>query len=250
MTQDTGTRAAWLLAARRSGLQIAEALAPIGSESEAYAVQDAVVAQLGQIGAWKVGAKGVTAVPTCAPIPAAVLHPSPAVLPAREFHMIGIEAELAFQFARGFEPGARAIPAEEILAGVSSLRAAIEVVDTRLEDWRSRDRLWLLADCQMNGGLVCGGPSDRWRGQALDALPIRLEIDGATRVEARGGNPAGDPVRLLVWLVNHVCQQRGGLAAGTIVTTGSCTGMIFVEPGAHVAAEFAGFEPVSISFAL
>jgi 2-keto-4-pentenoate hydratase len=237
-----------LLTARRTRRQIDGPLPPIASEAEAYAIQDTVARETGPIGGWKVGAKDAAAVPTCAPIPAAVLHPSPAELPAQEFHMIGIEAELAFRFGRAFAPGARAVTPDEVLDGVASVHAALEIVDTRLGEWRRRDRLWLLADSQMNAGLVYGASATSWRGLALDQAPVRLTVNDTLRVERRGGNPGGHPVRLLVWLVNHVCRERGGLAQGSLVTTGSCTGMIFVEPGARVEADFVDIGAATVLF--
>lgn len=50
------------------------------SLAEAYAVQDALLAQLGPVGGWKVGAAGPQAEPGCAPLPAAF----DAVLPVIE----------------------------------------------------------------------------------------------------------------------------------------------------------------------
>jgi 2-keto-4-pentenoate hydratase len=69
---------------------------------------------------------------------------------------------------------------------------------------------------------------------------VRLIIDGRVAVEQKGGNTAGDPRRLLHWLIDHAVRRRGGLRAGTMITTGSYTGMIFVDKGARVEAEFEG----------
>jgi 2-keto-4-pentenoate hydratase len=53
---------------------------------------------------------------------------------------------------------------------------------------------------------------------------------------------------LLVWLANR-CRGRGaGLQAGQVVTTGSCTGMLFASPGTAVHAEVAGLAPLSAFF--
>jgi len=56
-------------------------------------------------------------------------------------------------------------------------------------------------------------------------------------------------VRLLVWMANHGTHARGGLRAGQVVTTGSCTGTIFVEPGAHIAAAFPGLGALALEIA-
>lgn len=241
-------RIAALLAARLARRQIDGDLPPIAGEDDAYEIQDGVMREIGPLGGWKVGAKSPTARPTCAPIPAAALHRSPTTLPACGLHMIGIEAELAFRFARGFAPSDPEPSLSSILDAIASVHAAIEVVDTRLADWRQRDRLWLLADNQMNAGLVYGDPAADWPRTPLDRVPVRLTIDGRARVEQVGGNPGGDPIRLLSWLVGHAWRRRGGLADGALVTTGSFTGLIFVEPCARVEAEFPGIGSAVVSF--
>ena len=163
--------------------------------------------------------------------------------------MIRIEAEIAFCIGRDIEPRSEPLPRDEIWASVESVHAAIEIVDTRLADWREADRLWVLADNQSNGGFVYAPDGIAFRDQSFAEVPVRLTVDGRSRAEGRGGNPAGDPRWLVEWLVNHCARGRGGLRAGTMVTTGSYTGMIFLEPGASVAASFDGIGTAEVSFA-
>ena len=56
----------------------------------------------------------------------------------------------------------------------------------------------------------------------------------------RGGHPLGDPLAPLVWLANHLNARGLALAAGQIVTTGSCNGAQNVRPGQTVSAYFSG----------
>ena len=51
----------------------------------------------------------------------------------------------------------------------------------------------------------------------------------------------------LLWLANHR-RRRGGLAAGQVVTTGTCTGLFRAPPGARVRALFAGRPKVELRF--
>jgi 2-keto-4-pentenoate hydratase len=221
---------------------------PSGSE-EAYAVQAAVARRLGSIGGWKVGAKSSGEIPNAAPMLAELIRPSPVEWPKDTLHMRGVEAEIAFHIGRDIGPRTEPLGEDEIFAAVDSVHVAIEVVDTRLADWKNADRLWVLADNQSNGGFVYDPAGVPWRGQDFTDAAVRLTIDGQTAVEGRGGNPAGDPRWLLVWLVNHCVRHRGGLTAGTFVTTGSYTGMIFVDPGATVEAEFSGLGRAVVRFA-
>ena len=250
MSFDVEQAAALLVAARQQHRQIEPFTPGPARAEEAYAVQDAVARRLGPIAAWKVGAKAPGQVPNAAPILASLVRPSPADWPSSSLHMIGIEAELAFRLGRDVAPRQGPIDRDEIWAAIESVHAAIEIVDTRLAGWREADRLWLLADNQSNGGFVYDPGGVPRAGRSLAEAPVRLVIDGRTVVEGRGGNPAGDPCWLLEWLVDHAVQHRDGLRAGMFVTTGSCTGMPFVQPGASVEAVFDGIGCATVRFSM
>ncbi len=218
------------------------------TRDRAYAIQDAVAEQSGGVAGWKTGAPEPDAEPIAAPLFADIVHRSPATIPASALHMIGIEAEVAFKLGQDLPPRDADYGREEVSDAVASLHPAIEVVDSRIRDWQAAGELWRLADNQTNGAFVYGAGLSDWREIDFAALPVRLEIDGAVAVTAVGGNPAGDPLRLVTWLANH-CTRRGRpLRAGEIVTTGSCTGLLFVQPGAVVAATFAGLGDVRVDF--
>jgi 2-keto-4-pentenoate hydratase len=73
---------------------------------------------------------------------------------------------------------------------------------------------------------------------------VKLSFGAKAVADATGGNPAGDIWRLLAWLANHAAQHHGGLRAGQIITTGSCTGLLFPETNATVSAVFSGIGSV------
>lgn len=244
---DAERLAGQLADARMRGTQIAVDDPPRRVD-DAYAVQDAVARRVGEIGGWKVGAKTPSAEPTCAPMFRPLIRRSPATLAAAGFRMIGIEAEIAFRVARDVAAGRQPLSAEAVYDIIGAAHPAIEVVDTRIADWRTADPLALLADNQMNGGFVVGDAIQDWRAIDLANAAVRLSIDGKTVVDAVGGNSGGDPRRLLVWLVNHCRERRGGLTADAIVTTGSFTGMTFVEPGARAEAYFPQIGRASVEF--
>lgn len=248
MTFDVERAASLLIEGRRERCQAEPFASGPASADDAYAVQDAVARRLGPLGGWKVGAKAPGETPNAAPLLADLVRPSPANWPASSLHMIGIEAELAFRLGRNIDPRNNPLTRDEIWASVASVHAAIEIVDTRLSDWRHADRLWVLADNQSNGGFVYSPEGISLSDQPLAEAPVRVAIDGRIAAEGRGGNPAGDPRWLVEWLVNHCAQQRGGLRAGMFVTTGSYTGMLFVEPGASIEATFDGIGGVMVRF--
>jgi 2-keto-4-pentenoate hydratase len=77
--------------------------------------------------------------------------------------------------------------------------------------------------------------------------PIEVTADSKPFAECTGLR-AGDPIGLLVELVNFVAKQRGGMPAGIFVTTGTHTGMVFTEPGVMIRAEYGPLGRVEVSF--
>jgi 2-keto-4-pentenoate hydratase len=248
-----GAAAAALLEARRTRCWLSclpEGARP-ADDADAYAVQDLVAEQLGPVAGWKVGAATPTSEPFRAPLHAATLRMGGERhgLPAGMFHVIGLEAEIVYRLARDLPPRGSPYRRSEVLDAVDSVHPAIEIVDTRFAAFGSADAFSQRADQQNHGALAVGLAQRAWSGIDPRRQPVRLTIDGAVRAEAVGGNSAGDPVRLLAWLADHGARGLGGLRAGEVITTGSCTGTIFVEPGARACAAFPGLGTVHLEVA-
>src|SRR5829696_7591202 len=247
MTPQQIEEAAGALAAARTGQAIAglpEGARP-QSEADSYAIQDAAMRRLGETpGAWKVGFSPEGGV-FCAPIYASRVHASPASLPARGFHLIGIECEIGFRLNQAFGERAQAYGRDEVLAG-AALHPTIEIVDSRYQDFRALDRLQVLADNFSNGGLVYGAAASGWEGLDLVHPPIEVTADGKPFADCTGLR-AGHPIELLVTAVN-LASQRGGIATGTFVTTGTHTGMVFTEPGVQIRADYGKLGRVEVTF--
>jgi 2-keto-4-pentenoate hydratase len=250
MNARTARAAEVLLTARsRRGVvpAFADELRP-GSIAEAYAIQDGVADAIGPIGGWKVGAKDATAEPTCAPLCAAWIVASPATFERDRFTRHGIEAELAFTFARDLPPSRSAYGERDVAAAIASVHPVIEVVDSRFADMQAADSLSQLADSLSHGALVVGP------GIAVPATfdvarqPVELRFGETLEFSGVNSNAAGNPLRLLAWLANHVAGRRGGLRRGDVVTTGSWSGLRFAAQRARVQARFPGIGEAGVDF--
>jgi 2-keto-4-pentenoate hydratase len=248
MLKEHCEEAARLLCGARGGAPIHE-LPPSckpQSDADSYEIQEAVIRQLGEsIGGWKVGAASATSAAFCAPIWMKMIRSSPASYAARELRLIGIEAEIAFRLGRDLPARAAAYNRAEVTAG-AALHPVIEVVDSRYADFRSLDRLSILADNFSNGGLVYGAAVPDWERLDLSRTAITVTEDGEPFADSSAG-AARDPVAALVEFAN-LMNGRGGTRAGTFVTTGSWTGMVFAKRGAQIVADFGPLGGVEISF--
>lgn len=248
MLSDHIEEAARLLCAARHGPPVHELPQSCRpqSDADAYQVQDAVVRQLGEtIGGWKVGAGSVASAAFCAPIWMTKIRPSPASFSHTELRLIGIEAEIAFRLGRDLPGRAAVYDRAEVTAG-AALHPVIEVVDSRYADFRSLDRLSILADNFSNGGLVYGPAVPDWEKLDLGQIRIAVSEDGEPFADSAGG-AARDPITALVDFAN-LMNGRGGTKAGTFVTTGSWTGMAFTKRGTRIIADFGPLGRVEVAF--
>ena len=247
MTPDISDAVSRLLQARRTGTQIAPPFA-LPDRSAVYAIQDGVAAVTGPIAGWKVGARTPTADPNPAPMLAGALVRSPARFDGKAMHVIGVEIEISFHIVKEIPGRSTPVGRDEALAAVGDAFVGMEVVDTRLANFRDVDPEWLLADNQANHALVVGDPIARWRGLDWPNLEVKLLIDGDVVVDQKGGLGAVDPVRPLAWMIDHAVRLRGGIRAGQAITTGSWTGLRFYPPGTRARGEFAGLGAVEATF--
>ena len=243
--------AAMLLDARRDPMFRMSALPATlrpADETAAYTIQHKIAQSFGAIGGWKVGASGPEAAPLCGALPAAGIVPSPATLPAASSFIRGIEAEICFRLATDLPPRSVPYSREEVCAAIASAHPAIEVLESRYLDPDSVDAWSNLADTQSHGGFVHGAPVTKWQDIDFARETVEQYVDG-TLQKSRTGNPAGDMIRLVMWLANEGAVWAGGLKAGQFVTCGSWTGKSVVGPSAEVRVMFPSLGEALLTYA-
>lgn len=249
MTPEAAERAATLLdGALRTGDALT-ALPPDcdpADHEEAYQVQDAWAAMGGRgVAGWKVGATSAAALAmlsTDRPFAGRILESSvlesPASLPGRTGSGVAVEGELAFVLGSDLTARDRPYDRQDVAVAVASMHPAIEIVAGRFADPFGVGLYALIADNGANAGLVLGAATPGSEDQDLSSIPVTMTIDGETAGRGRGGDAMGHPLESLAWLANHLADRGQGLTAGQVVTTGSCTGIAPLPPGATALADF------------
>ncbi|PLZ02888.1 2-keto-4-pentenoate hydratase [Burkholderia sp. WAC0059] len=241
-----------LIDCRASGglLDAAEPTLRPASADEAYAIQHDTLRLLSaSVGGWKVGAKSTEGGPIQgAPLPADGVLPGGATLAYGRLVKPLLELEVAFKLGRRFEPQSGPYSDEAVIGAIESVHAAIEVVSSRFRQWPDIDRFQQLADLQNHVALIVG------EGVRYDAAwpfvrpSMTFTFEGASAFGGVPANPAGDPRRLLGWIVNH-CVSRGlALERGTVLTAGSYTGLYPVAGAGTARGVVEGLPPVQVSF--
>ena len=229
--------------------ELAPELLPTDSNA-AFDVQQRTLALLKQpIAGWKVGAKSSDGPVQGAPLPAdRVLH-SGATLRRADYAVLGLELEIAFRFGRVFDAGGGPYSDETVLGAVSSMLATIEIVSSRFAEWPAVDKLAQLADLMNHGALVCGEAVPYLSDFAFEAPSLEFTFEGVDIVKGRVANPAGDPRRVLGWVVNHCAARRIPIGGDVVVTAGSFTGLHFPNAEGTAVGKIEGLPPVRLTLA-
>ncbi|MFF9145761.1 2-keto-4-pentenoate hydratase [Streptomyces sp. NPDC014861] len=155
-----------------------------------------------------------------------------------------VEVEVGFVLGDDL-PGEGCTP-EDVLAATERVVPALELIDSRIRDWRITIAD-TIADNASSAGFVIGEGRDP-RGIDLRAVEARLTSGGELLAEGRGDAVLGDPARSVAWLARTVARFGVPLRKGHLVLPGSCTRAVDIAPGATFTADFTGLGPVSLSF--
>ena len=126
----------------------------------------------------------------------------------------------------------------------------IELPDSRFDDFATVGASLLIADNACAHEFVLGpATSAPWR--ELDLVRHRVVGMVAGKIEREGTGEAvlGDPRMALTWLVNELSGLGIPLAAGQVVTTGTCLAPMAIGAGDRVSADFGALGKVHVRFA-
>ena len=156
------------------------------------------------------------------------------------------EAEVALVFARDLDN--RDATAQDVFAAVESAVAAIEIVDSRIADWKIT-----FADTVADNGssafFVLGSQRKPLTGLDLYTCGMALEVNGAIASIGAGAACLGHPLKAAAWLARTLAERGEPIKAGDIVLTGALGPMVPLKRGAHVKATIGGLGSVNFHFA-
>lgn len=151
-----------------------------------------------------------------------------------------IEAEIAFVMREDVDDPSP----ESVLAAVDYMVPALEIVDSRITDWKI-SIVDTVAD-NASSGLFVLGPERRTLAD-LDPKEVGMEMTVNGDVASTGAGVAclGDPRNALVWVAQTAHRLGRPLRAGEVVLSGALGPMVPFPPGAEVTATITGLGSVS-----
>jgi 2-keto-4-pentenoate hydratase len=152
------------------------------------------------------------------------------------------EAEFAFLMARDLPPRPAPYTVDEVLSAVDTMHPAIEIPDSRYEQFAKVGAAQLIADNACASYFVVGPKTVvDWRRHNLAEHPVTVHVNGKRTREGRGENVLGDPRIALTWIANELSLVGDMLRAGETITTGTCVTPAAIAAGDHVVADFGIF---------
>lgn len=246
-----------LLEARRNLTTITDLTSDVrpANFADAYAIQDALHTAGGwSTGVLKVGGTSEMAQqrlgvpePIVGRVPADTTFESGAVIPISRFHHRPmLECEFGLRLAVDID--ATTDIDSDMRGLVDALVPAFEIVDTRFDEMLGVDGPSLVADNSGSAGAVLGDSRPISPADDLVHATITLSSGGEVLAEGTGAAALGDPFESLRWFLRHQRDRSKSSPAGSVVITGTCTGLIPAPVGAPAVADFGSWGRIEVSF--
>ncbi|KGQ20977.2 2-keto-4-pentenoate hydratase [Thermus filiformis] len=168
-----------------------------------------------------------------------------AEVPASLFLQPRVEGELAFLIGRRLQ-GPHVTP-EEVLAATEAVAFAVEIVDSRIRDWRIRIEDTVADNASFGGFLV--GPWERaLLEEDLSTLGLVLYKNGEAVAQGAGAACLGHPARAVAWLANALAAFGVALEPGEVVMSGAWAPVQAARAGDQFTLVATGGRALSLRF--
>lgn len=155
------------------------------------------------------------------------------------------EAEIAFVV--GADLSDPDTTTEQVAAAVASVHAAIEIVDSRIADWKIT-----FADTVADNGssafFVLADEGLPLAGLDLEGAAMEMTVNGAVASTGIGAAALGNPLNAAAWLARTLAGRGEPLNAGDILLAGALGPMVTLTPGDQVEARIAGIGTCSFTY--
>lgn len=167
------------------------------------------------------------------------------VVASRELIAPRVEPEIAFLLKARLEgPG---VTPRQVLAATECIIPAIEVIDSRIADWRIR---WhdTVADNGSSGRFVLGEQAFSPLGVDFERITVALEQNGQVEAAGTMRDVLGSPLRSVCWLVSKLADYGATLEPGELILPGSPCRALVAGAGDTFRADFGPLGSVAVRF--
>lgn len=156
-----------------------------------------------------------------------------------------VEAEIAFILERDLDM--TSISLAQVIRSVAYAVPAIEVVDSRIRDWKI-SIFDTIADNASSAAFVLGGVAKKIDQLDLRLCGMRLDHRGEAVSSGCGAACLGNPLNALTWLARKMVQLEKPLREGQVILSGALGAMVPVTAGEVYEASISGLGSVTAAF--
>lgn len=156
-----------------------------------------------------------------------------------------VEGEIAFKLKEDVKgPNATA---EDVLNATEYVAAAIEIVDSRIKDWKI-GLIDTVADNASSGMYIISDKKVDPR--TIDLKNIKMDLyKGDEKINSGLGSAVlGNPAYSVAWLANALDKYGVVLKKGEVILSGAISGMIIAEKENEYTANFSELGSISVKF--
>lgn len=156
-----------------------------------------------------------------------------------------VEGEIAFVLKKELKgPNVTTL---DVLQATDYILPAIEVVDSRIQDWKIKlpDTI---ADNASSAFYVLGGKPTKIKDVNLELLGMVLTKNGQLVNTGVGAAALGNPAQCVAWLANRLADFNISLQAGEVILSGALSAAVDAKEGDTFTAKFAHLGEVSVHF--
>lgn len=152
-------------------------------------------------------------------------------IPAADFLQPRLEGEVAFLIGKKVSrPPGQPISAEDVLAATDACALGVEIVASRIADWKIT-LADTIADNASYGGFTLGPWDRKMLEHELGVLAMTITQNDTLAAEGAGAAALGHPAKSVAWLANRLREFGVSLEPGDIVISGGITKMLPVTAG-------------------
>lgn len=176
---------------------------------------------------------------------ASQFYPENLAISEDEFIEPFIELEPGFVLKKDL--GGRHVTAADVIAATDFVVPALEIIDSRVRDWKI-GLFDTLADNGSVGGVIVGGQPRKLSEVNLADQPGVIEFDGKQVASGNTNAVYGNPISAIAWLCRRVAEYGITLKAGQFILPGSCLAAEKMVPGTKITGRFEGWGEISFDY--
>ena len=156
-----------------------------------------------------------------------------------------VEGELAFILGKDITT--KNITMDVLMDAIAQVRASIEVVDSRVENWNIQISD-TIADNASGSHFILGEDSKSLNELNPETVSMKLYKNGKLSSEGNGRACMDNPLNATLWLAQKMNNQGEPLCKGEVLLSGALGPMVSAEKGDKINLEIDEFNSIRLEF--